>query len=178
MSIAHNLDTLDNKKDIWTVSYCSQMTQFMSDQELAELAVCSTGNNRKLDITGVLFFTGDRFVQVMEGERLTVQALFDRIKSDPRHERVTVLKDGPIPSRSFSGWAMRLVTLQFVSVALRETLMEALRLLAGDDKDGATETVDPIVRSCSSALVYGAMRTIPATLARQRAAAAPGAWAA
>lgn len=167
------MSTTDNqtqgaaKPELWTVAYCSHMSEPMSDHELADLAVCSTGKNRKLDVTGVLFFQDDRFVQVMEGDRAVVQALYERIKSDPRHERVITLKDGAILSRSFTGWAMRLVTLQFVSPGLRETLREALNIVAADDGSGPVS--DPVVKACSAALVYGAMRTTPTTVAGQRA---------
>lgn len=146
---------------LWTVAYCSHMRRWMSEQDLAELAVCAAEKNRNLDITGVLLFHNDHFAQVIEGEHSIIEALYEKIKVDYRHERIATLTDRPIGARAFKGWAMQLISVEFIAPGLRQTLVEELDVLdrVKDVAEGAS--VDPVAVSCSSALVYGAMLTAP-----------------
>jgi hypothetical protein len=74
--------------------------------ELGSIFTTARRNNKRLGITGALVVTGDAFVQALEGDESAVRGLYDSICRDPRHERVTVLEDGPVPGRAFGRWAM------------------------------------------------------------------------
>jgi hypothetical protein len=74
--------------------------------------------NQELDVTGLLLHREDSFFQIIEGSRENVLAVFQRICSDPRHERVTVLFEGPTAVREFSDWRMGFVELDNVDVRL------------------------------------------------------------
>ena len=49
------------------------------------------------------------FMQLLEGEQASVHALYDRIDSDPRHQQLRKIWDGPIRERGFSDWGMAFV---------------------------------------------------------------------
>ena len=66
----------------------------------------SRHNNAIDGVTGLLFSDGKRFVQVLEGSHQAVEAAMDRIKEDPRHDHVTVLRDETVAMREFGGWSM------------------------------------------------------------------------
>lgn len=66
----------------------------------------STKNNKRDGLTGALAQPDGKFVQVIEGRRRNVSQLLDRLRSDSRHENVTILGDWPIKARLFYGWAM------------------------------------------------------------------------
>lgn len=66
----------------------------------------SLANNRRDDITGCLAQPDGHFVQVIEGEKRRVDRLLERIRSDSRHEHLTVLGEWVVSGRLFSGWAM------------------------------------------------------------------------
>jgi len=91
------------------MAYCSRMASPLSDDALAGLAIHADARNQTLDVVGVLFVAGGRFLQVLEGERAAVRWLYDVIAQDPRHRRVTKLMDMPIERRAFDGWSMRLI---------------------------------------------------------------------
>jgi len=63
-------------------------------------------NNRELGITGLLLYGQEIFLQVLEGERDTVNALYRGIVQDERHHDVTILDARAITNRDFSAWAM------------------------------------------------------------------------
>ena len=57
-------------------------------------------------ITGVLFYDGKHFAQILEGAEKEVENLFDRIKVDTRHRQVTVVTRSRRPRREYPHWGM------------------------------------------------------------------------
>jgi len=80
----------------------SPLTQSVVDGILEQ----SRRNNPARGITGVLCFTDDVFIQVLEGGRDPVSELFARIAGDDRHTDVRLLLFDEIPERRFGGWTM------------------------------------------------------------------------
>jgi hypothetical protein len=75
-------------------------------EQLGELFSTARSNNKRAGVTGALLLTRNSFVQTLEGDERTVQALFARIKTDLRHDSVEVLESGPVAGRVFARWAM------------------------------------------------------------------------
>ena len=74
--------------------------------DLRALLATSVRRNRALGVTGMLLYAHGGFMQLLEGEEEAVKALFDRVRRDDRHRRVTVLVQGPVAERTFADWAM------------------------------------------------------------------------
>lgn len=68
-------------------------------------------NNPLLGITGVLCQGQGLFLQVIEGERSGMNALYRRISADTRHKDVEMLLYEEIKERRFGQWSMALVNL-------------------------------------------------------------------
>lgn len=92
------------------IVYLSSAVIEMSEEALKALLLHSRRRNQARDITGLLLFSGDDILQVLEGEQPAVQALYDVIARDIRHGRLYKLADGPIPQRAFPDWSMGFVT--------------------------------------------------------------------
>jgi hypothetical protein len=87
--------------------YCSASnTGELGPSELAALLDKCRTDNAKCDVTGMLLYQHRSFFQVLEGERSTVDALFEKIAVDPRHTRVTRVILEPISERAFGSWSM------------------------------------------------------------------------
>ena len=69
-----------------------------------------TANPRR-GVTGALCFADGIFIQVLEGGRDTVSALYNRIAADARHTEVVLLAYREIAERHFAGWSMGQVNL-------------------------------------------------------------------
>ncbi len=69
--------------------------------------VCQKNNNRQF-LTGLLYFNGDHFLQVIEGGRVEVSALYHRIARDPRHSNIILLSCADVRERLFPNWSMGL----------------------------------------------------------------------
>lgn len=85
--------------------------------DLRALLATSVRRNRALGITGMLLYAHGGFMQLLEGEEAAVKALFDRVRRDERHRRVTVLVQGPVAERTFADWAMAYRCLEDEAVA-------------------------------------------------------------
>ena len=66
------------------VFYVSRATGSLGDAEVRSILRVSQRNNRKLDLTGCLMFTGQHFGQTLEGDADAVESLLVRIGQDPR----------------------------------------------------------------------------------------------
>lgn len=78
---------------------------------VAEIAKFSRVFNQAHDITGVLIFDGQRFVQYIEGPQENVIALAKKIALDTRHTNFTPLHQAQgITQRLFPQWAMAYVS--------------------------------------------------------------------
>ena len=78
----------------------------------------SRRNNPAWGITGLLCFFDDVFVQVLEGGRDPVCALFGTIMRDDRHHSVRILSYEEISQRRFGNWNMGQVNIAKVNTAL------------------------------------------------------------
>ena len=62
--------------------------------------------NEKLGVTGMLLYKGGNFMQMLEGKKEDVLALFDTILLDRRHYGVVKISACEIEYRNFSNWSM------------------------------------------------------------------------
>ena len=74
-------------------------------------------NNAENDITGVLLFNRDYFLQCLEGDAEDVRRTFRTISDDSRHREVTVIAEHEVADRSFPDWSMGLVDSTLQSAA-------------------------------------------------------------
>lgn len=86
--------------------YVSTAKQKMTDEELKSILEVSRDNNRKRNISGMLLHRGGFFIQVLEGEQADVEAIYDKIKKDPRHGSILKVYQAKIKERSFADWSM------------------------------------------------------------------------
>ncbi|HWA98257.1 MAG TPA: BLUF domain-containing protein [Pirellulales bacterium] len=89
--------------------YMSAATRDFDSFELTALLAKAREKNSRLDVTGMLVYHDDAFLQVLEGHEPAVQSLYDRIKLDDRHTNCTVLLRSFIDQRNFGEWTMGFV---------------------------------------------------------------------
>lgn len=96
------------------IIYFSKATHIMQEEDLLLLLKQSREWNTEHKLTGMLVYmrgtslstdTG-RFMQVLEGSQAEVEFIFNLIKEDKRHSRVTLIKHEPLNKRNFPNWQM------------------------------------------------------------------------
>ena len=91
--------------------YVSKPVGPITTHVTASLLENSRVSNKKLEITGVLCQGTGIYMQVLEGERTAVNALYSRIIADTRHHQVELLSFEEVDQRRYGQWSMALVQL-------------------------------------------------------------------
>ena len=86
--------------------YASRATDSVNAEALGAIMKASRTKNSAAGVTGVLVFSDGVFLQLLEGGRNAVSALYNRIARDPRHHDVVLLAYDEVDERRFSGWSM------------------------------------------------------------------------
>jgi hypothetical protein len=76
------------------------------DDVLADIVTRSKINNLEFDITGLLFYHNGRFIQVLEGDRDSLEGLMSILEKDGRHQNIQRIVDQTIKKRAFKEWNM------------------------------------------------------------------------
>ncbi|MBI1355103.1 MAG: hypothetical protein GC160_12210 [Acidobacteria bacterium] len=97
------------------IVYSSVAVHPFGRQELLDLLDVARRNNAALDVTGMLLYRRQRFMQLLEGPRDNVESLYDRIEADPRHTSCRVLLSELAEKREFESWSMGFEDLDSLS---------------------------------------------------------------
>lgn len=99
---------------MYHLAYFSTATKHFSEEELTMLLKKSQKNNQNKNVTGILLFIEGCFLQILEGEKSTVQALYNKLKSDNRHNDILKIFEGKTTERVFKTWSMGFKNIPFV----------------------------------------------------------------
>ena len=98
--------------------YASRAAAPLTTSVVDSILEQSRKNNAPRGITGMLCFSEDIFLQVIEGGRDEVCELFNTIVRDPRNVGVRILSYEEIAERRFGGWTMGQVNIAKVNPSL------------------------------------------------------------
>jgi len=116
--------------------YVSSATTPVDSVVIQHVLQVARRNNRQLDITGCLLYSGRYFAQVLEGRKEQVQPLARRIASDPRHRNVRILLENHRTDRQYGGW-----TMGYLHDSELEDSLEGL-LLEGGEPTAIADVID------------------------------------
>jgi hypothetical protein len=91
--------------------YTSQVSSDFREHEIPGLLKTIRLANAKLQITGMLFYLGSSFLQVLEGDAHSVDGVYTRVLVDKRHTQVRTISRESIEERSFPNWTMDFATV-------------------------------------------------------------------
>jgi len=104
--------------------YVSSATTPVDSVGIQHVLQVARRNNRQLDVTGCLLYSGRYFAQVLEGRKEQVQPLARRIASDPRHRNVRILSENHRIDRQYGGWSMGYLHDSELEDSLERLLLE------------------------------------------------------
>jgi hypothetical protein len=91
---------------IFQLCYTSTAARDMQREDLVELLRISRAKNEASGLTGLLLFSADRFVQLLEGDEEAVRTLYARICEDNRHHEITTIFEREVEARDCPDWSM------------------------------------------------------------------------
>ena len=86
--------------------YVSHFNGNANPNDIQDILATSRKNNDQRGITGALCYDSKHFLQCLEGPRDHVNALYNHILCDERHQDVTLLEYSDIHERRFEKWSM------------------------------------------------------------------------
>jgi len=86
--------------------YVSRKTPDCKLEDVVSILDSSRRRNAAEQITGLLCFTNDYFLQCLEGSKRAVNTVYRRILNDPRHSDVLLLHYQEAAIRDFGDWSM------------------------------------------------------------------------
>jgi hypothetical protein len=110
--------------------YASRAAKSVNEAELHAILKQSKSHNPEVGVTGVLCWCMNAgiFMQVLEGGRSAVNALYNRIVADPRHSEIELLSYEEIAERHFAGWSMGQVNMNRLNPSLLLRYSETAKL--------------------------------------------------
>lgn len=93
--------------DLIELSYVSLATQDMGMLALMRILNESWSWNVRHQITGILFYENQHFGQILEGRKVDVLKIWEKIKTDSRHQVLRQIAVKPIKKRHFPNWVLR-----------------------------------------------------------------------
>lgn len=129
--------------------YASHKSDALSVEDIESILADSRANNARAEITGVLCFSHEYFLQCLEGDRAAVNMLYNRITRDQRHIEPFMIDYAEVDERVFTQWAMGFVPDTQIS---RELIL----------RFSGTGRFDPTKMSAASAL--GFLRALTNTI--------------
>ena len=99
---------MQDEKNIGIKHIIYTSRQLDSDNsDIENILISSERNNPISEVTGLLIFGSKLYLQFLEGPENSVDATFNRIKNDKRHNEIRILKESKSDRRLFASWTMR-----------------------------------------------------------------------
>ncbi len=99
--------------------YSSTAVVHFTQADLVQLLKLARSHNQEHQLSGMLLFRGDKFIQWLEGPKDEIEILVNKIRRDRRHKSFRALAQGSLPARAFPDWSMAFKNL----TGLREDVL-------------------------------------------------------
>ena len=94
----------------YAISYVSTAHTDLKEQGVNDILNQTGKFNKDQDITGILLYNERSFFQLIEGEKKTVQDLYERILQDSRHQDIIQFLEKPVSRPSSNGYLTDFIT--------------------------------------------------------------------
>jgi hypothetical protein len=126
--------------------YVSYAKKSFSEEELKQLLTTSVGNNKKLNITGMLLYVEGKFIQLLEGPEDNVRELYATIVDDDRHTKVSTIMEGPSSERIFPDWQMALKVIDITEFEALSGYTDIVEFFSQKDIDNQSHPAKIFLR--------------------------------
>lgn len=121
--------------------YCSVASAGFNQSDIKGILHHSRIFNREHSITGCLLYHEGEFIQILEGSKIVVQQLYNKIKQDRRHTNVMLLSEEFVENRIFDNWSMAYCEYETQSPGFKHYLFKQNFIALSELADKPTETV-------------------------------------
>ncbi|WP_258099872.1 BLUF domain-containing protein [Marinoscillum pacificum] len=91
---------------LYRLVYSSVRSESCDQDCIDKILASSVKNNPSKELTGMLLYSEDRFIQILEGPLVNVMETYNMILKDPRHGGSVIRYCAPTEERYFEDWHM------------------------------------------------------------------------
>ncbi|WP_223786748.1 BLUF domain-containing protein [Marinicella meishanensis] len=102
---------MNNNQSLVRLTYASIKDRHVDGRDLEQILIQAQAHNEQRNITGVLVFNSQFFLQALEGPRVAVSQLYNKIIQDTRHHDAQIIKLCAIKQRHWSVWSMEFISI-------------------------------------------------------------------
>lgn len=124
-----NESTNSSSSALYRLVYTSARSKSCDDAEIEKILEASRRNNKPLGVTGMLIYTQDRFLQVLEGEYDKVMSLYHKIEKDRRHGGTNMRFCEEVSTRYFLDWDMASKKMYVADIEYKSSISESKKEL-------------------------------------------------
>lgn len=95
-----------NTDNYMELIYYSYPIKTFRESDISRMLTQVRPKNHAMDVTGMLLYANEQFLQVLEGRKKDVNQIFQSISHDARHYDVNLISVRNIQQRSFERWDM------------------------------------------------------------------------
>ena len=92
---------------MYRLYYMSSARPGLEKAEVNRIVAAAALKNALLKITGAIGYDGERFAQILEGDKDDVTSLMNKIRADNRHTGIVIMAEKPVDRRIYDGWGMK-----------------------------------------------------------------------
>ena len=92
--------------------YVSTAEVSMDYEKVMDILQVSWRHNHNSDISGMLIYDDNYFVQLLQGPIHTVDTLYEKISNDTRHNSIELIGSELLARKDVNGWGMGLINNQ------------------------------------------------------------------
>lgn len=126
--------------------YTSSRKNNCTEADIKQILLVSREDNAKRNVTGILLHSDKRFLQYLEGDKSTLEGLYNHIKKDDRHGGAMIRDFSPIANRSFGQWQMGFKDLSDESIQYNTDTTAEDKKTLNDLLDESTSMEDSKLR--------------------------------
>jgi hypothetical protein len=117
--------------DIFHLVYSSKATIKISTERLEEILKIAREKNEAYGISGLLLYRHGFFIQLLEGNEDQVYKIYNKIKTDSRHQDAFILAEFHSETRLFQNWSMGSIIDKFENERIIKKLESLLKTPIG-----------------------------------------------
>lgn len=109
-----------------SIIYVSNVSSGFKDKDLEKLVGQAAAINAKNNVTGMLVYNGQNFMQLLEGKQRRVERILERISKDPRHSNIVVIRREEQQARECPDWSMRSFLTPLTGAGATDVVFQSL----------------------------------------------------
>ncbi|MDE0969900.1 MAG: BLUF domain-containing protein [Octadecabacter sp.] len=127
--------------------YVSHTQEDTTLEDILSILKISRYNNSRDNISGLLIYDKEIFLQALEGDRSAVERCYERIIRDARHGAPYIVWQGDLKKRLFPMWSMGYCTPSDLNDDDKKSLLALTNLIAKDVRSvGSDLLISVLVR--------------------------------